>query len=333
MGRNSNAFCIVRPPGHHAGYNGLLNDSESSGFCIFNNIAAGAMHALSDRHRSRCKKCAILDIDVHHGNGTEDIVRKINDPERIFFFSVHLFDEEEIPSTKKAKKECTKTTGETRETLASWKFYPGTGETDDVAYNVINVPITPLWREKDMANCMSSLQTQTDAVRNPYNTRNKHKQKNETSTKCSKGKETNKEMQQNVRPVTSNGFMQNNSNSYHLTNEKNKDAKDSDATSISSTSTVQNTRTPSQYLMGTGRLAYRRAIQHRLLPALRAFNPDLILISAGFDAAKDDVGNAKHLEDGTVQMGIDLEPEDYAWTTRKVRIKKQLFFILGTSLH
>ena len=70
--------------------------------------------------------------------------------------------------------------------------------------------------------------------------------------------------------------------------------------------------------MGVGRLAYRRAIQHRLLPALRAFNPDLIILSTGFDAARGDVGNARHFINGTEAMGFDLEPEDYAWTARKV---------------
>ena len=79
---------------------------------------------------------------------------------------------------KKTKKGCIKTIGETRETLSSWKFYPGTGETDDIAsYNVINAPIAPLWREKDMSNCMSSLQTQTNAVRNLCNTCSTHKEK------------------------------------------------------------------------------------------------------------------------------------------------------------
>ena len=71
--------------------------------------------------------------------------------------------------------------------------------------------------------------------------------------------------------------------------------------------------------MGTGRKAYRRSIEHRLLPALRAFNPDLIIISAGFDAVKGDVGNAKHMAGGKEKMGLDLEPEDYAWTTQKVK--------------
>nr|VFJ88113.1 MAG: Acetoin utilization deacetylase AcuC [Candidatus Kentron sp. LFY]VFJ91069.1 MAG: Acetoin utilization deacetylase AcuC [Candidatus Kentron sp. LFY]VFK19409.1 MAG: Acetoin utilization deacetylase AcuC [Candidatus Kentron sp. LFY] len=59
-----NAFCCVRPPGHHA------ERSEAMGFCFFNNIAVGAAHAIARHH---LKRVAILDFDVHHGNGTEDI--------------------------------------------------------------------------------------------------------------------------------------------------------------------------------------------------------------------------------------------------------------------
>ena len=63
-GSVDNAFCSVRPPGHHASRN------HSSGFCIFNNIAVGALHAL-EHHR--LERVAICDFDVHHGNGTEAI--------------------------------------------------------------------------------------------------------------------------------------------------------------------------------------------------------------------------------------------------------------------
>ena len=59
-----NAFCCVRPPGHHAGRAG------AEGFCIFNNVAVGAAYALSQYHLQRV---AIVDFDVHHGDGTEDI--------------------------------------------------------------------------------------------------------------------------------------------------------------------------------------------------------------------------------------------------------------------
>jgi hypothetical protein len=64
LGRNRNAFCAIRPPGHHAGYRGLLDGADSCGFCIFNNIAAGALHALTDH---QCERVAIIDLDIHHG--------------------------------------------------------------------------------------------------------------------------------------------------------------------------------------------------------------------------------------------------------------------------
>jgi SHAQKYF class myb-like DNA-binding protein len=64
LNRNRNAFCVVRPPGHHAGYNGLLDGAKSCGFCIFNSVAAGALHALEAHN---CERVAIVDIDVHHG--------------------------------------------------------------------------------------------------------------------------------------------------------------------------------------------------------------------------------------------------------------------------
>jgi len=62
-GEARNAFCAVRPPGHHA------TPGRPMGFCIFNNVAIGAMHALEAHGLERV---AILDFDVHHGNGTEE---------------------------------------------------------------------------------------------------------------------------------------------------------------------------------------------------------------------------------------------------------------------
>jgi acetoin utilization deacetylase AcuC-like enzyme len=64
-GQADNAFCSVRPPGHHA------TRDQAMGFCFFNNVAVAARHALDVRG---LKRVAIVDFDVHHGNGTEDII-------------------------------------------------------------------------------------------------------------------------------------------------------------------------------------------------------------------------------------------------------------------
>ena len=190
------------------------------------------MHALADeRNGPKCERCAIIDIDAHHGDGTEEIVKNCRDPRRLFLFSVHLYDNGNV----KANGERT-----------SYKFYPGTGSEDDVTRNIINVPITPLW-------------------------------------------------------IGGGG------NSLEVNNESKPQQTHASHSSV----------TEPDYL-GSGREAYRQAITKRLLPALRAFNPDLILLSIGFDTARGDVGNAKHCVGGEVQMGLNLEPEDYSWTTRKV---------------
>ncbi|MDR3392994.1 MAG: histone deacetylase family protein [Sulfuriferula sp.] len=65
-GQVENAFCNVRPPGHHA------TRDQAMGFCIFNNVAVGVAHALEQHGLERV---AIVDFDVHHGNGTEDIFK------------------------------------------------------------------------------------------------------------------------------------------------------------------------------------------------------------------------------------------------------------------
>ena len=65
-GKVDNAFCCVRPPGHHAGR------ANSAGFCIFNHVAVGMAHAMAQH---KIKRVAIIDFDVHHGDGTEDIFK------------------------------------------------------------------------------------------------------------------------------------------------------------------------------------------------------------------------------------------------------------------
>ena len=89
-GETRNAFCAVRPPGHHA------TATRGMGFCVFNNIALGARYA---QQKHGIGKVLIVDWDVHHGNGTQDI---FYDDESVFFFSTH-----------------------------QWPWYPGSGDVSE----------------------------------------------------------------------------------------------------------------------------------------------------------------------------------------------------------
>ena len=78
-GECQNAFCVVRPPGHHAGPRGQVTaeedpDGGSHGFCLFNNVAVAAAYARHMYRHKGVQRVAILDFDVHHGNGTEALV-------------------------------------------------------------------------------------------------------------------------------------------------------------------------------------------------------------------------------------------------------------------
>ncbi len=79
QGTNKRAFCAVRPPGHHAERN------RAMGFCIFNNIAIGAAYAID---RRMAERVAIIDWDVHHGNGTQNAFYDRSD---VLFISLHRY--------------------------------------------------------------------------------------------------------------------------------------------------------------------------------------------------------------------------------------------------
>jgi acetoin utilization deacetylase AcuC-like enzyme len=161
-GKAKNAFCAVRPPGHHA------EPTRAMGFCLFNNVAIGALHA---RARHGLKRIAVVDFDVHHGNGTQAM---FEEDAELFFASSH-----QAP------------------------LYPGTGRPQERgrANNIVNATLDP----------------------------------------------------------------------------------------------------------GDGGHEFRQAWDNTVLPALDAFRPDFILISAGFDAhRRDPLAN------------LNLTEADYAWVTEKV---------------
>jgi acetoin utilization deacetylase AcuC-like enzyme len=84
-GKAANAFCVTRPAGHHAGPRGAAKtmmevgkEGESHGFCLLSNAAIGAAYAMAARGRDKgVSRVAIVDFDVHHGNGTEEVVRNL----------------------------------------------------------------------------------------------------------------------------------------------------------------------------------------------------------------------------------------------------------------
>jgi acetoin utilization deacetylase AcuC-like enzyme len=161
-GEAGNAFCAVRPPGHHA------EAARPMGFCVFNNVAIGALQARAAHGHQRV---AVVDFDVHHGNGTQAMFW--DDPD-LFFGSTH-----QMP------------------------LYPGTGEASERGAhgNIVNLPLAPM--------------------------------------------------------------------------------------------------------SGSGQ--FRAAMSQTILPALRRFEPDFVLISAGFDAHADDP-----------LAGLQFHEDDYAWATEEL---------------
>lgn len=114
-GELENAFCAVRPPGHHA------TRSQAMGFCFFNNVAIAALHALEQHH---VKRVAIVDFDVHHGNGTQDILA--GDP-RVLMVGVFQHP-----------------------------FYPFSGDKDPPA-NMVNVPLPAYTKGMDIREIVEML--------------------------------------------------------------------------------------------------------------------------------------------------------------------------------
>ncbi|PCJ42442.1 MAG: acetoin utilization protein [Alphaproteobacteria bacterium] len=161
-GKLDNAFCAIRPPGHHA------EPDKAMGFCLFNNVAIGALYA---RKSHFCHRVAIVDFDVHHGNGTQAVAMR---HKGLFYGSTH-----QSP------------------------LYPGTGHLQDQGQGVIvNVPLAA----------------------------------------------------------------------------------------------------------GSGSRAFRLSCEGRIFPALEEFNPDFILLSAGFDA---------HTLDPLADL--NLNEDDFHWVTREIK--------------
>lgn len=112
----NNAFCAVRPPGHHA------EQTIPMGFCVFNSVAAGAEHA---RQQHGMERAAVVDFDVHHGNGTQAMFWA---DAGLFFASTH-----QMP------------------------LYPGTGSASETGEygNIVNAPLAPFSGSREFREAMS----------------------------------------------------------------------------------------------------------------------------------------------------------------------------------
>jgi len=113
-----NAFCAVRPPGHHA------TRDKAMGFCVYNNISVGVQYLLT---KFNLKKVAIFDLDIHHGNGTQDI---FYDNPNVFYISTHQYP-----------------------------FYPGTGSENEKGQynNILNIPLPSGTNSEEYLNALETV--------------------------------------------------------------------------------------------------------------------------------------------------------------------------------
>lgn len=125
---NANAFCCIRPPGHHAGRYGFTQGCMSTGFCLLNNAAIAMVYA---RVKWGLERVAVVDIDVHHGNGTAEILK--GDP-RAFFACTHMIHGEENSGFSDVTK-----------TMSQYTqgFYPDKLGTTEISDNFISIGIYP----------------------------------------------------------------------------------------------------------------------------------------------------------------------------------------------
>jgi acetoin utilization deacetylase AcuC-like enzyme/ankyrin repeat protein len=256
-----NAFCPVRPPGHHAGPRGIVrcaNDPEggSHGFCLLNNVCIGAAYARSMYRHEGIQKVAIIDFDVHHGNGTEAIIRNL------------------IPSVEKATIRTPFAVGE----ISTSSFRPWLDETDiqNVFFSSTHGYGNRGYEQPGWFYPASGKSYISEAISRPSTVDKPGLSDFILSQTWSRMGE---EAQSNFCKIINVGL------------------------ELPHGDGDQQARYMKQ------RLDLRDSYRKQILPALREFDPDLIFISAGFDAHRKDTMNFGY---------VGMVEDDYEWVTEQL---------------
>ena len=284
-----NAFCAIRPPGHHA------ESNRAMGFCLFNNVAVGVAHAIQQYH---LQQVAILDFDVHHGNGSEEIFR---DNSQVMLCSTFQHP-----------------------------FYPYCGA-DSATERMINVPlpygadgtvfrkaVTDIWLPA--LDVLATDLVLNEKVKNAFcaiRPPGHHAESNRAMGFC---------LFNNVAVGVAHAIQQ-----YHLQqvaildfdvhhgNGSEEIFRDNSQVMLCSTfqhpfypycgadsATERMINVPLPY--GADGTVFRKAVTDIWLPALDKFKPEMIFVSAGFDAHRDDE-----------MAQLQLIDEDYVWITQQIK--------------
>ena len=217
------------------------------------------MHALESNGGRLARRVAVIDFDVHHGNGTEEIARAWHAKRRkararaaasgdepdLMFCSIHLADDGQGSGIE---------------------FYPGTGVENDLHRNIVNVTVPPMWRGSGDGRGHASAGDGGGRKRVPKRNRD--------------------------------------------------DELDGSGASLAAAKVAQATAAAAS--SAGGREEWMARLRERVLPPIRAFRPDLLIISAGFDAANHDVGNAGVDRRGQRLPGVNLQPDDYEEMTARL---------------
>lgn len=300
-GKARNAFCAVRPPGHHAGPHGVVtcaNDPHGShGFCLFNNVAIGAAYAMTVYRHSGIKRVAILDFDVHHGNGTEACVANTAPSLDKFAFSTPYGDGlQQFPVYKpwhdvddKDNVFFASVQGYGPKMPGVGAFvYPGSGATCDtraIVTTEVEVAEVPLEVEGEaLAMDIADRKPEAAVVATTWEGKRKPNRQDDPKVSAAHAAEGDVIIEDPDHEFTYDG---------------------------GEMPRTEGPRIIDVGIPGPGaRVAlWRRAWRDKILPALVKFDPDMIFVSAGFDAHKKDDINFSY---------IGVQERDYEWLTDQI---------------